>query len=101
MTIARALSNNPKILLLDEPTGDLDTKNSDLIMKIIVDLNNDEGITIIMVTHDTFLKNFATRTVKMLDGKIMNIELNSKQNRDDNITKLNKLVEGYTKSSEI
>lgn len=74
MTIARALSNNPKILLLDEPTGDLDTKNSDLIMKIIVDLNNDEGITIIMVTHDTFLKNFATRTVKMLDGKIMNIE---------------------------
>lgn len=70
MTIARALSNNPKILLLDEPTGDLDTKNSDLIMKIIVDLNIKEGITILMVTHDTFLKNFATRTIKMLDGKI-------------------------------
>lgn len=70
MTIARALSNNPKILLLDEPTGDLDTKNSDLIMKIIVDLNLNDKITIIMVTHDTGLKNFSTRTIRMLDGKI-------------------------------
>lgn len=75
MTIARALSNNPKILLLDEPTGDLDTKNSDLIMKIIVDLNIKEGITILMVTHDTFLKNFATRTIKMLDGKISKLQV--------------------------
>lgn len=75
VTIARALSNNPKILLLDEPTGDLDTKNSDLIMKIIIDLNLHEGITIIMVTHDTSLKNFSTKTIRMLDGKISKIEV--------------------------
>ena len=61
--------------MLDEPTGDLDTKNSDLIMKIIIDLNIEKGITIIMVTHDTNLKNFATRTIKMLDGKVANDEV--------------------------
>ena len=75
VTIARALSNNPKILLLDEPTGDLDTKNSDLILNIIMGLNLKEGRTIVMVTHDTNLKNFATRTVRMLDGKIAHIEV--------------------------
>lgn len=75
VTIARALANQPDILLLDEPTGDLDTKNSDLIMNIIVNLNRVEGKTIIMVTHDTNLKNFSTRTIRMLDGKVAKIEV--------------------------
>ena len=52
VTIARSISNNPSILLLDEPTGDLDTKSTDIIMKILVDLNLKHKITMIMVTHD-------------------------------------------------
>lgn len=95
MTISRALANNPSVLLLDEPTGDLDTKNSDLIMKIIADLNVMDGITVVMVTHDTGLKNFSTRTIKMLDGKIAKIEDNPQENRINTIRKLNEVVESY------
>ncbi|CAD8156525.1 unnamed protein product [Paramecium octaurelia] len=95
VTIARALANNPSILLLDEPTGDLDTKNSDLIMKIIIDLNIEKGITIIMVTHDTNLKNYSTRTIRMLDGKVANDERNDEQNRRKHIDDLAKVVRQY------
>ena len=73
VTIARSISNNPSILLLDEPTGDLDTKSTDIIMKILVDLNVKHKITMIMVTHDQALKTFANRVVKMSDGKILKI----------------------------
>ena len=61
------------ILLLDEPTGDLDTRSTDIAMKILVDLNVKEGITMIMVTHDVALKVFANRVVRMADGKIHKI----------------------------
>jgi putative ABC transport system ATP-binding protein len=74
VTIARSISNNPSILLLDEPTGDLDTKSTDIIMKILVDLNVKHKITMIMVTHDQGLKHFAHRVVKMSDGKILKIQ---------------------------
>lgn len=73
VTIARSISNKPKILLLDEPTGDLDTRSTDIAMKILVDLNVKEGITMIMVTHDVALKVFANRVVRMADGKIHKI----------------------------
>lgn len=96
VTIARALSNNPKILLLDEPTGDLDTKNTDLIMHTIVELNRKEGITIVMVTHDIGLKNFAHRVVRMLDGKIHKIEENPAENRNQHIQALQQIVDQYT-----
>jgi putative ABC transport system ATP-binding protein len=74
VTIARSISNNPSILLLDEPTGDLDTKSTDIVMKILVDLNRKKGITMIMVTHDAGLKSFANRCVRMQDGKIGRID---------------------------
>jgi len=73
VTIARALANNPDILLLDEPTGDLDSVNTAIVMKLLTDLNK-EGITLVMVTHDVGLKFFADRIIWMRDGKIQKIE---------------------------
>lgn len=73
VTIARSIANKPKILLLDEPTGDLDTRSTDVVMKILIDLNMREKITMIMVTHDIGLKNFATRVIRMSDGKVHKI----------------------------
>jgi len=74
VTIARALANEPEILLLDEPTGDLDTRNSDIVMKILVDLNINKKITFVMVTHDVALKNFGTMVVRMYDGKVHSVQ---------------------------
>jgi len=73
VTIARALANEPEILLLDEPTGDLDTWNSDIVMKILVDLNMKDKITMVMVTHDVALKSFGTKVVRMYDGKVHSV----------------------------
>ncbi len=70
VTIARALANKPKILLLDEPTGDLDTKNTDIVLEILLKLNLIHKITLIMVTHDINLKYYADRVVRVVDGKI-------------------------------
>ena len=70
VTIARALVNNPDILLLDEPTGDLDTKNADIVMSLLIELNLLQGITMIMVTHDVALKNYGQKIVRVIDGKI-------------------------------
>jgi putative ABC transport system ATP-binding protein len=69
IAIARALSNNPSIILADEPTGNLDTKTGEQIMKVLVALNK-EGKTILLVTHAIALKRFTNRVVNMLDGKI-------------------------------
>lgn len=82
VTIARALSNNPGILLLDEPTGDLDTKNSDLVMELLIDLNKNEGITMVMVTHDVMLRQYASKLVRVLDGKINSVEEQDSEARE-------------------
>ena len=73
VTIARALVNNPDILLLDEPTGDLDTKNADIVMSLLMELNLLHGITMIMVTHDVALKNYGQKIVRVIDGKIHHV----------------------------
>jgi putative ABC transport system ATP-binding protein len=88
VTIARALANDPEILLLDEPTGDLDTKNTDIIMHILLDLHRVEKRTLVMVTHDVGLKNFADRVIRVLDGKIMRIEEVSEEERGAAIERL-------------
>jgi putative ABC transport system ATP-binding protein len=71
VAIARALANNPSFLLMDEPTGNIDSKNAMEIIQLIKELNDSKGVTVIMVTHDQRLANEAKRTVKMLDGLIV------------------------------
>lgn len=70
VAIARALVNDPALILADEPTGNLDSKNGLQIMRILQKLNND-GHTIIMVTHETYTSEHAKRIIKMLDGKVV------------------------------
>ena len=70
VAIARALANNPKFLLLDEPTGNIDSKTAREIMRLVKKLNTEQGVTIIMVTHDQQLAKEAKRTVQMIDGTI-------------------------------
>jgi putative ABC transport system ATP-binding protein len=59
------------MLLLDEPTGDLDSKNTDIVLDILLKLNVESNITLVMVTHDVNLKYFCHRALKVLDGKII------------------------------
>jgi putative ABC transport system ATP-binding protein len=71
VAIARALVNHPKILLADEPTGNLDTENSNAVLEILRRLNRQYGQTILMITHNPEAAEFADRTVRMRDGKIL------------------------------
>jgi len=83
VTIARSIANAPDILLLDEPTGDLDTENSHVILQLLIELNRKEGKTCIMVTHDQSLKSYSHRVVHMMDGKVLRIETVKKSVRDE------------------
>jgi putative ABC transport system ATP-binding protein len=71
VAIARALVNQPAILLADEPTGNLDSKTSEEIMGIFQRLNQDLGITVIMITHEADIASFAQRVILFRDGKIV------------------------------
>ncbi|MCS7174621.1 MAG: ABC transporter ATP-binding protein [Pseudothermotoga sp.] len=75
VAIARALANKPAVLLADEPTGNLDSKSGEEILKIFSDLNS-EGQTIIVVTHDPDVAKRGDRIVRMRDGKIVSEEVN-------------------------
>lgn len=76
VAIARALANNPKFLLLDEPTGNVDSKTAAEVLSLLKKLNTEHGVSIIMVTHDEKLAHEARRTVKMFDGEICADEAN-------------------------
>ena len=123
MTIARAMANDPAILLLDEPTGDLDTINSAIVMRLLMDLNAEgetrrifvqwvpfcyecfcpsslrlaetscSGVTLVMVTHDVGLKYYANRIIWMRDGKIARIERVSEAKRRQTIAELDSQME--------
>ena len=71
VAIARSLVNNPRVMLADEPTGNLDTHTSGEIMKILDDLHTREGMTIIIVTHDPGVAEFTERAIVLRDGEII------------------------------
>lgn len=77
VAIARSLINEPRLLLADEPTGNLDSRTSDAIMDLLQELNRD-GQTIVMVTHEQDIANFAQRQVHMMDGSILREERHAK-----------------------
>jgi putative ABC transport system ATP-binding protein len=70
VAIARALVNNPKLLLADEPTGNLDTRTSIEVMDIFQRLNRDQALTIVLVTHETDIAEYGTRVVGFRDGRV-------------------------------
>ena len=71
VAIARAVAANPKIILADEPTGNLDSKNGKEVMELLTQLNK-EGTTVVMVTHSQHDAGYATRTINLFDGQVVN-----------------------------
>jgi putative ABC transport system ATP-binding protein len=70
VAIARAIVTQPEVLLADEPTGNLDSERSVEIMQLLTSLNRDQGITVIMVTHESDMAAFASRIVRFVDGRV-------------------------------
>lgn len=73
--IARALVNKPAILLADEPTGNLDTRTGQEIMDLFAELNREEGITVVMVTHEREIAGYGQRVINIRDGVVENEEV--------------------------
>ena len=71
VSIARALANSPSLLLADEPTGELDTENAKIIMELLQELNEKDGLTIVGVTHNPLSAKYADNVIKMQDGNII------------------------------
>jgi putative ABC transport system ATP-binding protein len=71
VAIARALVNEPRLILADEPTGNLDTQTSTEIMKLFSELNNDAGITVVLVTHEPDIAEYAQRRIQFRDGLVI------------------------------
>ena len=79
VAIARGIVNRAPILMADEPTGNLDSKTSDEIMSLFTKLNSEDGITIILVTHEPDVASYAKRIVHFKDGMIMSDEVNARR----------------------
>lgn len=80
VAIARALITNPQIILADEPTGALDSKTSVEVMELLGKLNREDGVTIIVVTHESGVANCTDKIVHIKDGLIGNIDINTQHN---------------------
>jgi len=73
VAIARALANNPRFLLLDEPTGNIDSKTAETLVALLRKLNEESGVTIVVITHDQSIAKQAKHFIRLLDGKIEEI----------------------------
>ena len=71
MAIARALANRPRVLLADEPTGQLDSETGRSIMRLLRSIVNSDGVTAVVATHDPLMLETADRVVELRDGKIV------------------------------
>lgn len=71
VAIARAFANNPRILLADEPTGNLDSRNGGHIFELLMSINRERGTTLVLVTHDQQLANLADRKIGLRDGRVV------------------------------
>ncbi len=69
VAIARALANDPRFLLLDEPTGNIDSKTAEMLVGLLKGLNEEKGVTIIMITHDMNIAKHAKHVIRLLDGR--------------------------------
>jgi putative ABC transport system ATP-binding protein len=76
VAVARALANDPKIVLADEPTGNLDTRNTEMMMGLMKQLNKDFGKTLVVITHNPEVAAHAQRVISIRDGSIMEIRTN-------------------------
>ncbi len=80
---ARALINNPKLILADEPTGALDSRNARVLLETFKEMNEELNVTILMVTHDAFSASFANRVLFIKDGKIFNEIIKGNKSRGE------------------
>jgi ABC-type lipoprotein export system ATPase subunit len=78
VAVARSLANGPRLLLADEPTGNLDSKNADRILQVLFDVRSLHGTTLVIVTHDPSIATKVDRVVQMLDGRVVD-QMQSKQ----------------------
>ena len=78
MAIARALANRPRVVLADEPTGNLDTASGDAILGLLYRLWEEEGLTVVLITHDPAIAGTAPRVVRMADGQVSHDERTDK-----------------------
>ena len=86
VAIARAFANSPKILLADEPTGNLDSKNGRHILDLMTELHRQHNVTLVLVTHDIQLAKMAQRQIVLRDGMVVSDEVSHKKNGKEFVT---------------